>query len=519
MRLLHIGMKVIAQITFYLLLFHTSYAQKDLSVQYARTITTEDLREHLNILASDALEGRETGERGQKMAAAYIEFFFKENQLEPIVNTASGSSFLQSFDLLRVKPGKTWIKFGDELHENFTDFVYTGKSNFTEPEKAKLMFIGPGNNDDYKAVNVVGRNVLIYSDGNKNVRNKKAELALMMGAKNVFFVQSGTVEQFRRIVRMYRSLYSSNKLSQVPQEDEISIGYFLISMSLASKILQVKEDKILEAVEKANDGKYAALLKIKPSEITFYASQLIEKVNTDNVLALIEGTDKKDEYVIVTAHYDHIGIDGEEINNGADDDGSGTVAVMEMAQAFSKAKKNGHGPRRSILFLTVTGEEKGLLGSEYYVNHPAVPLEKTITNLNIDMIGRVDASHVDNPNYVYLIGSDKLSTELHQLSEHTNATYTNLELDYKYNSKNDPNRYYYRSDHYNFAKNNIPIIFYFNGTHEDYHRPTDTIDKIRFDVLRDRTKLIFHTTWEIANREERISVDVSPEDLNIEDNN
>jgi Zn-dependent M28 family amino/carboxypeptidase len=253
-----------------------------------------------------------------------------------------------------------------------------------------------------------------------------------------------------------------------------------------------------------------------PKSVEFFVQQEMEVVSTENVLGFIEGTDLKDEYIIITAHYDHVGINNGDVYNGADDDGSGTVAVMEIAQAFAEAKKNGQGPKRSILFMTVTGEEKGLLGSSYYVNYPVLPLEKTITNLNIDMIGRIDEAHIENRDYVYLIGSDKLSLQLHDLSEQVNATYTNLELDYKYNADDDPNRFYYRSDHYNFAKNNIPVIFYFNGTHADYHKATDTIDKIEFELLQKRAQLVFYTAWEIANRDERITVDVLPQDTNIE---
>ena len=203
------------------------------------------------------------------------------------------------------------------------------------------------------------------------------------------------------------------------------------------------------------------------------------------------------------------------IYNGADDDGSGTVAIMEIAEAFQQAVKEGYRPKRSVVFLHVTGEEKGLLGSEYYSNHdPLVPLENTVTNLNIDMIGRIDPNREEkNRNYIYLIGSDIISQDLHDVSEQTAKEYSNLVLDYRYN---DPkrkvyesgryieNNYYYRSDHYNFAQNNIPIIFYFSGTHVDYHKPTDTADKIEYDLLQERTKLIFHTAWELANRDERI---------------
>ncbi len=231
---------------------------------------------------------------------------------------------------------------------------------------------------------------------------------------------------------------------------------------------------------------------------------------SENVLAYIEGSEKPEEVIVISSHLDHIGVDGEgNVFNGADDDGSGTVSMLEMAQAFAMAKKKGEGPKRTILFLHVTGEEKGLYGSRYYTEHPVFPLENTIANLNIDMIGRVDEAHeaTGNPNYIYLIGSDRLSTELHAISEQVNATYTNLELDYKYNDEGDLNRFYYRSDHYNFAKNNIPIIFYFNGTHEDYHRITDTPDKIAYELMTTRAKLVFYTAWELANRQERIQVD------------
>tara|TARA_R110001632_G_scaffold152588_2_gene270277 strand:- start:11368 stop:12396 length:1029 start_codon:yes stop_codon:yes gene_type:complete len=230
--------------------------------------------------------------------------------------------------------------------------------------------------------------------------------------------------------------------------------------------------------------------------------------DSENVVAFIKGSEKPDEIIVISAHLDHIGIsENGNINNGADDDGSGTVAVLEIAEAFKKAVKDGNGPKRSILFLHVTGEEKGLLGSKYYTENPIFPIANTIANLNIDMIGRVDPRHKGNPNYIYLIGSDKLSTELHNISEAINKKYMNIELDYKYNDENDPNRFYYRSDHYNFAKSNVPIIFYFNGTHVDYHQHTDTPDKINYEQLENRTRLVFYTAWEIANREKTIVAD------------
>jgi Zn-dependent M28 family amino/carboxypeptidase len=260
-------------------------------------------------------------------------------------------------------------------------------------------------------------------------------------------------------------------------------------------------DKIKEEILSTNGVKEKKYLKGKSIKQKQFAKAnlVIEKETNEffgeNVLAYIEGTEKPDELIIVTAHYDHIGAEGDVVFNGADDDGSGTVALMELAQAFKMASEQGNGPKRSILFMPVSGEET------------VFPLEQTVANLNVDMIGRLDEAHEGNPNFVYLIGSDKLSSDLHQISENANETYTKLELDYTFNDENDPNRFYYRSDHYNFAKNGIPVIFYFCGVHEDYHKETDTVDKIDFNKMETITKLIFHTAWDLANRPERIIVD------------
>lgn len=234
-----------------------------------------------------------------------------------------------------------------------------------------------------------------------------------------------------------------------------------------------------------------------------------ESPSSQNVVAYIEGSEYPEEIIIVSAHLDHLGTSDDVTYFGADDNASGTAAVMEIAQAFALAKKDGHGPKRSILFLHLTAEETGLYGSSYYVEHPIFPLENTIADLNIDMIGRVDKIYEEkqHANYMYIIGADRLSTRLHYISEAANTQFTNLEMDYKYNEESDPNRYYYRSDHYNFALKNIPVIFYYNGGHDDYHQPTDTPDKINYPLLQKRTQLIFTTTWYLANSEERLKVD------------
>lgn len=270
----------------------------------------------------------------------------------------------------------------------------------------------------------------------------------------------------------------------------------------AGKYLISQYEKMGISYPKEGKGWYQKV----PSE--FMARSFSPKLNdSENIWAFIEGSEKPQEVIVISAHYDHVGMKNGEVYNGADDDGSGTVALLEIAKAFQQAKKDGNGPKRSILFLHVTGEEHGLHGSRYYSENPLFPIKNTVADLNIDMIGRRDDKHKDNGNYIYLIGSDRLSTDLHNISEKANKDYTKLTLDYKYNDRNDPERIYYRSDHYNFAKKGIPALFYFNGVHADYHKATDTPDKIEYDLLQKRAQLVFATAWELANRSERIKVD------------
>ncbi|WP_116788729.1 M28 family metallopeptidase [Flavobacterium psychrotrophum] len=276
-------------------------------------------------------------------------------------------------------------------------------------------------------------------------------------------------------------------------EGQKKAGRYLISQYTANGI----------SYPKAADGWYQKV----PSEFMSKAFSATKLNDSENIWAFIEGTEKPDEILVISAHYDHVGTKNGEVYNGADDDGSGTVSLLEIAQAFIQAKKDGYGPKRSILFLHVTGEEHGLHGSRYYSEHPLYPVANTIADLNIDMIGRRDEAHKDNGNYVYVIGSDRLSTDLHNINEAANKKYTNLNLDYTFNDRNDPNQFYFRSDHYNFAKKGIPIIFYFNGVHDDYHQPGDKPEKIEYDLLAKRAQLAFVTAWQLANGDNRPRVD------------
>ena len=479
--------------------------ENEAEMEFASTITEQDLKEYLDILASDALEGRETGERGQKMAAAFIKAHFEQEGLLPIVPHNQEKSYYQAFNLYRNYYGEIYVKVGDQKKEHLQDILFYGDADISQPLTRKIYFVGKGETKDYEGLEVEDAAVIFFAEARAE-RRQKVALAKEKGAKAFFVISNPDRTAFDDYLERYQHYFTSGQISTEakPAGDD---AVFFIYPELAAEMLQVKPGKLEDVLKKNQEGNQNFNRKIKPQPITYKVEKKSEAFLTENVLGLVEGTDKKDELIVITAHYDHVGVDGEEVFNGADDDGSGTSAVLEMAQAFAHAKKAGHGPRRSVLFMTVTGEEKGLLGSSYYVDNPVVPLENTVANLNIDMIGRVDPEHKEQPNYVYLIGSDKLSKELHDLNEKANNRYTQMELDYTYNDENDPNRFYYRSDHYNFARNNIPIIFYFNGTHADYHKSTDTVEKINFEMLKKRTQLVFHTAWELANREERVKLD------------
>ena len=479
------------------------HAQAPVAKKYGDMITSADLKEYLSIIASDAFEGRETGKRGQKIAAAFISTHFQELELIPPVN----GNFYQPVPLYTSIPGDIYVIVGNTKLNNFGDVVYYGTGNSGGELSCPVVFVGKGRKEDFDQVTVTDKAVVVEVESFSGF-HEPLELAYQRGAKTVL-VFNPDQNQFRELVEQLKTYTSEGTLSLTkPSPSTQHSGVFFIAPVVAEKIFNSTLEKLKKAA--LEDTKKSALKKLKPGSLRYQINLETKAVNSENVLGYLEGTDKKDELVLVTAHYDHIGKgknEGDQINNGADDDGSGTVSVLEIAKVFAQAKKDGVGPRRSMLFMTVTGEEKGLLGSDYYTQHPIFPLAKTVVDLNIDMVGRRDPQHKDSAPYVYVIGSDKLSTELHNLSERVNKESTNLIFDYTYNDQNHPDRLYYRSDHWNFAKNNIPIIFYFDGIHEDYHKPSDEVSKIEFDLLAKRAQCVFYTAWEIANRDQRILPD------------
>ncbi|MCA1642631.1 MAG: M28 family peptidase [Acidobacteria bacterium] len=274
-----------------------------------------------------------------------------------------------------------------------------------------------------------------------------------------------------------------------------------------------------DVLKQAQTGEAGAAFALSPKKrVKFAVASASETATTQNVVAVLEGRGPalKNEYVALGAHYDHIGVgtpdtSGDRINNGADDDGSGTVSILTIAEAFAKGAR----PKRSLLFVWHCGEEKGLWGSEYFTSYPTVPLERVVAQLNIDMIGRSKRegdtnarnANLSGANEVYVIGSKMMSTELGALSERVNSSFLSLSFNYKYDDPRDTERLFFRSDHINYARKGVPIIFYFDGVHEDYHRPSDAVEKIDFQKMERVARTVFATAAELANAPARPRVD------------
>lgn len=481
---------------------------------YAKTITAEDMQKHLYIIAGADMEGRDTPSPGLEKAADYIEAHFRSLGLLP----GNNGSYRQKYPLYRDSVTSTSLTVNGKSFELNKDFQPNSGMNHTaELRFSEAVFVGygivDGDVNDYKNTDVKGK-LVIMADGSPagykpsapgrfaaNGMFAKLRNAQANGAAAILVVYGN----FPRRTFNAVSNYSMN-------------GY---PASIMPQTFFISEDVAAGIMGEAGKGILNKLKQAAPAASTFEAnidlgfSKVSSTAYASNVLGVLEGTDKKDEYVMITSHYDHVGkrADGT-IYYGADDDGSGTTSILELAQAFAEAKKAGKGPRRSIVFMTVSGEEKGLWGSQYYSEHPIFPLEKTTVDLNIDMVGRVGEEYQkskDSANYVYVIGDDKLSTDLTPITEEVNKKYTKMVLDRKYNDPNDKNRFYYRSDHYNFADKGVPVIFYFNGVHADYHRPTDTPDKINYKLMAKRAQLVYYTALEMANRNEMLKRDLKLE--------
>lgn len=473
---------------------------------------------YLEFLASDELGGRYTLAPNFAISARYLATNLKADGFQGL---GQKGDFLQSFDVIssKIDPAKTSLAVtldGKPANYSIGDFFSTGGAE--GDVEGAVVFVGSGisspgqKHDDYAGLDVKKKIVLIAPGSPAGVDLSKVSAseqgegaALSHGAIGIMRLPMRRMADAMR-GKEFRQRFSSLESVKLAKESEAQhLPVITLGPDLAEKVLArlgMKLQDIYDAQQKH------AKLSPKATDVSAHIITALQqtRTTTQNVVGIFKGTDAKlsDEYVVFSAHYDHLktGPQGE-VYHGADDDGSGTSAVLAIAHAISL-----NPPKRSVMVIFHAGEELGLLGSEYNTDYaPAVPLNKIMADLNIDMIGRSKPAddhneadeHLTDAHSVYLVGSNRISQELHSVSEQTNADYQKMKLDYLYNDPNNPERIYYRSDHWNYAKHGIPVIFYFDGVHVDYHKPTDTVDKIDFQKLTDVTRLVFETGWRLAN--------------------
>lgn len=500
------------------------------------TIATAQLRDYLTFIASDEMEGRDTPSRGLDTTAKFLALNLSRWGFKP---AGDNGTFFQKIELRRDRSdqGQTKVEYNGRALANGNDFLPAGGSGNVS---GSLVFAGNGwfikskDIDAYKGVDPAGKIAVIFGSPNSRPRGisgadlgKQGEDYL---SANDYARQKGVVgliyiPDFQFLANWQRSRQilverGSTVVAKFQPTSGPRLPSIVVSPEIANALF-AGESQSAANIFNASYGTTALtpFAMRDQKKITMSLANNSESVSTQNVVAVWEGSDPvlKSEYVALGAHYDHVGYGcipagNDTLCNGADDDGSGTTALLAMAEALSKSPAR---PKRSVLFVWHCGEEKGLWGSRYFTEFPTVPLDKIVAQINIDMIGRSKKegdtnarnAELTGPDAVYLIGSTMMSTELGELVNAVNKSYLNLTFDTKYDDPRDPNRFFFRSDHYNYARKGIPIIFFFDGVHEDYHRPGDTADKIDYQKMEKITRTIYMTAWEIANRAERLKVD------------
>jgi hypothetical protein len=503
-------------------------AQNPVQQKYAQEITKESSYKHLDVLTSKDFAGRGTNQEGGVKTQNYIETEFKKMGLKGPVN----GGYKQPVKLLSsVFEVKEFALAGNKLTAG-KDFIANGSQSLSTVQAKDVVFVGYGVSDEKfdelkgldlkdKVVLVINEGEPVDADGNSLITgtktlsdwanprsNKRMQAIAAKGPKMILVTSSAIDANIERAGAAASRSRISIEGGQVANAAAASPMVFNLTTAAADLLLKKGKTSIADFKAKIASTKKAQSKKINAA-VKATAGVVATPFTDHNVMGLLEGTTKKDEIVVVMGHFDHDGINAQGVFfPGADDNGSGTVGVIEIARAFAKAAQEGHKLQRSILFIGLCAEEKGLIGSDYYSQNPIFPLANTVAAINLDMIGRIDDMHLrGNHNYIHVIGSDKLSSELHTIILDANADYTHMELDLTYNDPEDPNRIYYRSDHYNFAKHGIPSVFFFSGLHPHYHTPEDTIEKIDFDMMVKRARLVFHSAWEVANRDGRLVVD------------
>lgn len=512
----------------------------------AEGITAAQLRDYLYFVASDEMEGRDTPSRGLNITAKFIATLLARWGVKPAGD--DGTYFQKiAMDRAKIDTAGTHAEINGQAFKYGEDFLAIPRSGSAS---GALVYVGHGwiikskNIDAYQGIDVKNKIVVLSGeafpkgvthndlDESKNGEDwfEPIDAAKKMGAVGVIALPSAqTLANWDRLVRRQQA-GGSLSVTRLTDDRVDPLPDITLSSKMAEALFQGETRTADEILKHLSDGEPIGAFDLTPSKkVSLAVSGKDESLETQNVVGRIEGSDQKlkDEYVALGAHYDHVGNgpagsngrgaprdanSGDTIYNGADDDGSGTVSLLSMAEALSHAQRH---PKRSVLFVWHCGEEKGLWGSEYFTKYPTVPIGQIVAQFNIDMIGRskkegdVSAPNraLTGPDEIYVIGSKMMSTELGELSEKVNKSYLNLHFNYLYDNPTDPNRFFFRSDHYNYAQKRIPIIFYFDGVHEDYHRPSDEPQKIDYDKMERVARTIFVTVWETADLKTRPVVD------------
>ncbi len=472
-------MRILFSILTFLFAFINLNAQDlPFSNKQLKPITKKELRKHIEVLASDSLEGRYTGSDGQKKAASYIASEFQKAGLRAYNDT----TFYQPFSLWSWHWKECTLSFNDTKLSSNSNLVYRSSSPIDSMLTADCIFIGDGRDTLINELDIDGKIAFAFSKSLRNyyrlyykLKNKGAVAVILSNpydenAFNSAMKQSSSANSNKRLFK--KKPYFSGSTSKL----------FIVKANVAEELFKTPLEQLIETTtpEQVQDIPLASVKTQCPIEI--------EQVVTENVVGFYPGQGDTNETIVLSAHYDHIGKRGEQINYGADDNATGVSALIAIAKTYEKAKVK---PDKNILFLATSGEEIGLLGALHFAKEQAKLPYDIKANLNVDMIGRRDSAH--KSNYIYIIGAaeypvmDSLCHVANQLDSIT--------IDYGYNKSKGFGNFLNLSDHYAFHKQGIPVLGFFSGLHEDYHKPTDTIDKIEFNEMLKRVRLIYTTSF------------------------
>jgi hypothetical protein len=512
---------------FAIILLALSLSCKTAQQKAVESITAKELKVHLDVIASDEFRGRNTPSQELKITSRYIATLAESYGLKPLM--PDGSFFQEiPLDTNTINQAKMQMSLTSKNStQNFffpQDFGIMDRSFQDMEISGEVLFVGFGLSssklewDDLKGLNIKGKIVVMLDpdlpdEHPLNIPENRIILryrSYNLGGKGAAAVLSIISEKREKDFTEKRFLFDhsprgilAEKLKTIwirpPRQRYLRAE---IRHSVATEILGITQKELAEMFATIKRGEQVPNKEQPGKKIDISLKTTKGRDSTYNVVAWLEGTDEqlKEEYVLFGSHHDHIGTRENKVYNGADDNGSGTVAMLELAQALQIQR-----PKRSVVFVWHTAEEKGLWGSRYFVEHSPVPVEKMSAELNMDMICRND------PDHLYIIGSNKLSSELDAIINAVNDKHIGMNLDYKYEDPKHPDNFFFRSDQYPYIQYGIPAVWYFCGTTEDYHQETDTIDRADFTKMERVTRFVYLTAMAIGNRAEILKLDLHPE--------